>query len=391
MLKNRKTIKIQLLLAVMLMSSVNLFGQKKFSLEPYLYGGREFNIFKSPELLYDRGANQYIDTLIISDNFIDIGFDSKFEIKKKKDYKLEVGTDLWSRHYFSYSNANQNRLGTNVLFEKILSKKAIVGAEYNFSWNDKIGTTISGEELMRSFKYLKNGGEVFFEYTPLKTIEFVTKISTEKKKYYKDVTTMPLDHKTLEGEFEVDYTINKQNSAQVNIDLKDRKYDQYYASDSLGGNSPNNGFRHLKYFSFGLDYNYKLNKRISINPYFDYSIRKDLFQDYYSYSGKSPGVRFRYNNKKFYAYVNTAYRNIKYAKRYAYTLIKNSNLLEYKYIKYYVKLKYKWSKKIEFYAEFSSQNRNSNTELEYVRTRRPYNNNQVLLGLNFKLIDYKVK
>ncbi len=389
--------------AFILIISINGNAQTKFNFEIYTNGGGEHNIFRSPERLFDLTAYEYVDkdTLVVSDYFMDFGYEAKFSKEKKYNYNFELGTDFWHRRYFNYSSANQNSMSFNTVFEKSLNKKMLVGIEYDLTWKNKLGTSISGDELTRSFKYIGNTADLFGQFNPNKKAEFILLGSYQNKYYYEDTTDMPLDHVNLEAGFSFDYEINKTNTVSFGFDFTDRKYRHYAATDSLGyrvaeydkagnliGGYP---LRHFNYLDFSFAYELKPIKGLLLGLGFDYIRRKDLFVDYFSYTSFSPDFKARYRNKNWYAYVSVAYKQVNYDKRYAFTFIERSDLLTYKYLNYDIKIKYKAFKPVELFAELSTDNRDTNTQLEHARTRRPYNNYQVLLGVNVELIDYKSK
>jgi len=378
-------------------------AQKKFKLEAYSHGGKEYNIFKSPERLFDRPTGQYADedSLLVSDFFVDFGYDAKYSTKKKKKYYFEVGSDFWYRKYFEQTNNNQNILSFNTMYEKVLGKKVSLGVEYDFSWNNKIGTSVSGDELLRSFKYLGNRADLYVEYRPNKKLTTALLGAYQYKHYYEDTTDLPLDHVNMDANFLLEYELNKANAVVVDAEFTDRKYKYYPAANQKGNrvveyNHAGNlidGYplRHFQYYKFALSYAYKPAKRLLLSPSFNYTIRDDLYEDYYSYTSYSPGFKVRYLGKKFYAMASAGYRQVKYEQRYAYTIIENTDLLTYDYLKYKVKLKYKVFNPVELFFNFSMDNRDANTELEHARTRRPYNNYEFLFGVNVEVFDYKSK
>lgn len=375
---------------VLIFITANLHGQTKFDMEAYSYFGREHNIFKGPEILYDLGLDEYLDsdTLIKSDYFLDFGYDLEYHIRKRRNYIFEVGNNFWYRRYSNHPKANQKKLGTNIIYEKYLSKKVSLGGEYEFSWNDKLGTSVSGDELLRSYKYIGNSAEAYLDYNPSKTLEFTLSGSYEFKKYYDDTTDMPLDHSNVRIKFIGENEFNKVHSIAFNLDFTDRNYTKYAASDKNGDIEPEYPKRHYMYYMAGISYIIRPAKGLIISSGFDYDRRVDMYEGYYSYNQISPNLKLRYMNKKFYVHLSAAYKQVNYDERYAYTFIEREDLLTYKYLKYNFKLKYKVLKPLELYLNFSSDNRDSNTELEHARTRRPYNNYEVRMGLNITLFDY---
>lgn len=388
---------------ILFLVSIKLVGQTKFNFDLFSYGGYEYNIFKSPELLYDLDFNDYLDTdsIIVSDYFMDLGYATMLKKKKKNSYNFDLGSDFLYRKYFNYPKADQKKLSLDSKFEKVFSDKFLIGIEYIFSWNDKLGTTITGEELNRSFKYFGNTGNIFMEFTPNKKVNFLLGSAYQLKSYYQTNTSMPLDHSNLDLYLDASYKPANSHKFNINLQYTIRKYQHYAASDSAGNlvvAYDNSGSlisgtdkRHFKYLVLGIDYDFKPLKGFMISPGFQYSQRSDLFQGYYNYSAISPDLKIRYKNKKWYVAASASFKSVNYENRYAYTYIPNSQSLEYNYIKYDIKVRYKLFKSFELFGNYSSNSRDSNTELEYLATRRPYNNYDILFGVNILIVDYNSK
>lgn len=373
--------------------SLPVFSQtkKKIEADAYIYGGREFNIFQSPAKLYDLDQDVYVDedSLIISDNFVDVGYDFKFRAKKKKKYVFEFNNDFWHRSYFEHSSVNQSSFKSNLSYERVLSKKISFVGDYRLNWHNKIGTSVSGEELLRSFKYLGNLGQAGIVYKPIKegTIEFGA--TYNYKHYYDDTTSTPLHHNNLAFDLELEYEFSKKHAVGFGFQTNNRHYKEYFAADSNGSISPENPLRQYKYFQFEAMYKFYPVRGFLIEPKFKLSNRKDMYQDYYSYDSYSIGIKARYMNKKFYAYFNGEYRQVNYVEREAYTQDIDDPSLTYDYFKFNARVKYKVVDFMEVFVNLQSDNRDSNTELEHARTRRPYNNYEIRGGLTFKILDRK--
>jgi hypothetical protein len=52
-----------------------------------------------------------------------------------------------------------------------------------------------------------------------------------------------------------------------------------------------------------------------------------------------------------------------------------------------ITFRYSLTDKIDLFIDFESDNRSSNTNLEYFKTRRPYRNNAIWIGAEFELLD----
>jgi hypothetical protein len=225
--------------------------------------------------------------------------------------------------------------------------------------------------------------------------------SYQSKKYYDDSTDMPLDNSNINIVFGADYRATDIHGFSFDFDYTNRQYKYYAASntlgdkdvtyDSLGVLVPDYQLQHFQYYAFGVSYILKPFKGFVIAPKFDFLQRNDPYKGFYNYSTIYPKLKIRYMNKKWYVSLETAYKKINYNNKYAYTFIESSQLLEYNYLKYDFKLRYKIFKPVELFMNYTSYNRNSNTELEYVRTRRSYNNNEILFGVNVSIFDYNSK
>lgn len=376
---------------VMLMSvlSTNVIAQTKYKTKLFTYGGYEYNIYNSPEILFDRDIDEYInkDALILSDYFIDLGYDTKFSKKKKGKYIFEIGSKLWNRRYFQYPNVNQTKLGVSSRYERFISRNMIVGMEYGFSWNDKLGTTISGDELLRSVKYIGNTPGIYFKVDNLNNFDLKLGSTYQIKKYYDDNSNTPLDHSNLRMRFDIEYSINKKNKIRLTANFTDRKYKYYTASDSLGSIKSGYPLRHYQYYSIGVNYSLKMFENFSVSPGFNYTKRDDLYNGYYSYTYLSPKLKMKYSDKRLLVYLNAAYKKYNYDVRYAYTIVENSDLLIYNYLKYDFKIQYEILKKVDLFLNIISDNRDSNSELDYAVTRRSYSTYEVLFGVNISLFD----
>ncbi|MDA3954794.1 MAG: hypothetical protein PF485_14190 [Bacteroidales bacterium] len=384
--------KFKLLLTILAISvTIQLSGQTKYDLELYSFGGREYNIFKGPDKLLDP-LGQYYNTndIIISDYFVESGIDTKYEFEKKKKYIFELGGDFKYRKNFNNPDLDQKHVNFNAVFEKYISKKINIGLGYEFSWKDKIGVSVTGDELTRSFKYYSNQGLLYLNYNPNKKLEFAFESYYELKNYYDDTTDMSLNHNNFDFLLESKYSINKKNEIIFIISYTDRSYIDYLALDVTGSSSTNE-IRHFNYLSFDLHYNWEPYDGFFIGPGVEYRKRNDLFEKYYNYSQLDPSLSLKYRNKKWYVYLKTAYRTVNYETKYAYTEIPNTDHLQYNYFDLGFKVKYKALKKLEIYANYNLNNRYSNTTLENKRTRRNYGNNEVMLGLIYTISDYNSK
>lgn len=368
-------------------------GQTKFNAEIYSFMGREHNVFKAPDKLFDPESQQYYgkDSLQVSDFFVDAGIDLALRKKKVGSNYFGASADYWNRMYFQYQEANQFSLSADFFYEHDLGKNIVFGAAYKISLNDKIGTSITGDELLRSYKFLGNYGDLYLIFSPGDRWEILAAGSYTFKNYVADTTETPLDHTNLDAELSISFEMNKKHGITLDLGFTDRNYLMYPASDSLGQIITEHPLRHYRYHDLSFAYKYKPVRGLLISPAFKLARRNDMYQDYYSYFSYKAGIKLRYMKKKFYAYLKTSFRNVIYDRRYAFTYLESTQLLSYKYLDYNFKVKYKIIPAMELFLNFKSDNRNSNTELEHARTRRPYNNYEMLVGITFIPFDYNSK
>jgi len=382
-----------ILFLLMMRMALPAVGQTKFKAEIYTYAGREHNIFKSPDILFDLQANEYYgdDSLQVSAFFIDAGLDLRYQKNKAGKYNFGVNSDLWKRMYFAHSEANQSKLSGDIYYERIIGENLLLGAAYDFSVNDRIGTSITGDELLRSFKYLGNYGDLYLIFSPGEKLEVAATGSFVYKNYYADSTETPLDHTNLTTELTTIYQVNRKHGFELDLSFTNRNYLLNPASDRLGKISQNNPLRNYRYYDVNAAYDFRPVRGALVSPKLGATRRRDLYQDYYSYFSYDMGISLRYMKKKIYVYLSTSYRHVDYEQRYAFTLIDSSQLLRYKYLRYNFKMKYKLLPALELFLNLSSDNRESNTELEYARTRRPYTNYEMLVGFTVIPFDYSSK
>ena len=384
---------------IIIISSVGVNSQTKISLETFSSGGYEYNVFKSPEFLFNENTNQYFnkDELLVSDNFLDLEFDAQIQVEKKKKYNFEIDSKVWYRGYNSYAELNQKRFSIETRYEKYFTKRYSAGAKYNFKWTDKLGTSVTGDELIRSYKYFRNSIDFYLKVAWVKNLDFLVKSSFQYKSYYDDNSDTPLDNSNLDLEFGADYQMTKVHGFKFDFRFANKKYKYIPAEDKFGNDivSYDNfgelisgySLRHLQYYNININYALKLKevKGLLINPGFHFSRRNDLYQSYQSYTAFIPDIRVRYKNEKWYFNLKAAYKQMNYDERFAYTFIESKHLLEYSYFKYDFSVSYKVYNPMELFLDFSSDNRDSNSELEYRNTRRPYFNYVILFGINASL------
>jgi len=376
-----------------------LFGQTKISLEPYAYSGYQYNVFNSPDKLFDNDLNEYLDkeALLVSDNFLDLGYDAEYQIRNRKQYKFDIETDFWYRSYFNHTSLDQKQFSLATSYERNILSSLIIGVGYNFKWKDKIGTSITGEEFPRSYVYSSNEGEMYIDYALNKNLDFLLKSSYKYKNFYEDNTDFPLDQTTFNMSFGTDYQYSKTHGFAFDFSFTNKQYENILASDRNGDNDivyDNFGniiksfpTRQLQYYDTEIKYDYKMLRSLVINSAINFRRRTDLYEGYYDYIRFGPDLGIRYKENNISATLKIGYRQKTYNERNAYTLngLSASKILEYTYFNYQGEINYQIYKPVDLFLKFSSANRDSNSDIDYRRSRRAYSNFELLFGVNSKL------
>ncbi len=352
-----------------------------------LAGGGEYNIFKSPDALYNNLVSEYWDpdSLIISDMMIDMGFDLDYQKVKEGKYALNLGSDLWYRYYLNNNELSQTRLNVYADYTRILSKKIHLGALYNFRWSNRAGTSVTGDLLMRSFKYLGNEGMIYLDILPSNAVTMRLFSNYQYKIYYNENTLDPLDHGNLEVNYSLNFDPRREHEVEFELSFRDRHYSQYHALDAGGRYDRANPLRHFRYYEAKVDYNWKPTRGFRVNPEIMVRRRLDMFEDYYSYFTYGGGLRLRYMWSNFYISLYSDYNRLKYDVRQAFTTMPDDPLLVYGYFDYSLSFKYSLSKQWEISLRAGSDNRKSNSDLDYFKTRRGYKNYEALIGIEYTL------
>jgi hypothetical protein len=311
-------------------------------------------------------------------------------IKEKKErYTFRTGTDLWYRYYINYDELSQTRLNVYGDYTRFLGNKLQMGLLYNFRWSDRVGTSVTGDLLMRSFKYLGNEGTFYLDLLPSDATFMRLFTSYQYKIYYDESTLDPLDHGNLEVNYSFRYEKSREHGFILELSLLDRNYSQYHALDSSGHYDRTHPLRHFRYYAAGIDYDWKPVRGLRINPELGVRRRIDMFEGYYSYFSYGGGMRIRYMWNDLYVSLYGAYRRTEYDIRKAFTSETVDPMLVYGYLDLAFTMKYDIGKRWEIYLKLEQDNRDSNSNLDYFKTRRSYENYQAVLGINYSLPDMK--
>lgn len=390
-LTGHRTVLTALLLGLLAWSTAS--GQSELKVDFTLGGGGEYNIFKSPDVLYSNDAGSYwnADSLIITDAMIDAEYDVDFVREKQGKYLFSTGSDLWYRHYLNNSELSQNNLDVYADYRRILGKSVHLGGYYNFRWSNRVGTSVTGDLLMRSFKYLGNEAMLYLDLLPGDHVRMRLFSNYEYKMYYDENTLDPLDHGNLELNYTLTSLIGKDHELGLELSALDRQYSEYHALNAEGRYDRANPLRHFRYYKAELSYDWRPVRGFRINPDLQVKRRVDLFEGYYSYLSYGSGLRIRYMWDRFYISIYGDYSRMEYDIRPAFTSQEPDPMLVYGYFDYRLTFKYEFTDRWEVALDLDSDNRGSNSDLEYFKTRRGYKNYQALLSLRYTLPDMEWK
>jgi hypothetical protein len=380
-----------LILAVsFLIPGMSLMAQSEFDIDIALSGGMEYNIFKAPDVLLDRTTRLPIDrdSIIYNDLFVDAEYDIEFR-RETKSSIIDIGSDMWYRRYLRQDALNQSRLDAHAAYTRKLTKTLGLGVSYEFDWSNRIGTSVTGDLLMRSFKYIGHKGNTFITWDPSRDLSMAFIGEYDHKDYYEENTRDPLDHGNLDMAYLFSYEFNRKHDFELSANWTNRNYYQYRALDANGDYGAANPLRKFTYYKGSIDYNWRPKRGFRINPQLDYTRRIDQFQQYYSYHAYGGGLRLRYSRDRIYISVFGDYRRVNYDVRQAFTTLANDPLLVYDYIDYQIIFRYEITEQLRFSLNIESDNRDTNTDLEYFKTRRSYNNYQVFAGITYTFPEMK--
>jgi hypothetical protein len=380
--------RISLIVGILLLGGcAHLSAQSELKTRFELAGGGEYNIFKSPESLFSNVTGEYwgLDSLIISDALADAAFDLEYSKQKKGKYLLNLDGALWYRYYLNTDELSQSSIRLTGDYTRVFSRKVHMGALYTLRWSDRVGTSVTGDLLMRSFKYLGNEANLYLDLIPSKSVNMRLLSGLQHKIYYDERTLDPLDHSNLELNYSLNIQAVREHELSVETSFLDRRYSYYHALDANGRYDRASPLRHFRYYQASLDYNWRPARGFRINPELEVKRRVDLFEDYYSYFSYGGGLRLRYMFGRFYISVYGDYNRVSYQVREAFTSQTDDPLLVYDYLDYTLLFKIDLSNRWELKLSASSDSRDSNTDLDYFKTRRGYKNYEALLGICYTL------
>lgn len=388
-MKRMKTQVTLLIFLTIIVPVGKLLAQTEIESEAGIFAGREHNIFKSPDVLLDRETRDPLptDSIIYSDLFFDGEFDFDYFKMLKKNQSLNLGADIWYRKYVEFGELDQKRMSAQALYSYGFSEKFNIISGYELRWSDRVGTSVTGDLLMRSFKYLGHSGIINLRHIMHETLEMSLLAEIEYKNYYDERTRDPLDQTNIELTYEMNHQPSDVHEFELELAFNDRNYRFYHALNDEGKYFTTHPFRNFRYYDISFDYDWEPADGLRINPEIEYTRRIDMFQGYYSYKRLGGGLRLRYYFDKYYFYIYADYQRQEYDKRPAFTTETDDPMLVYGFMDFNITIRYSLTDKIDLFIDFESDNRSSNTNLEYFKTRRPYRNNAIWIGAEFELLD----
>ena len=186
-----------------------LQAQSELDYKLKIYGGIEYNIFKSPDELIDSNTNNLIskDSLIYTDMFFDVEYDIGY-LKKINRSIIELTSNLWYRNYLEFTDFNQGRFSNSATYRYSITDALSMAGKYEFQWADLIGTSVTGDLKMRAVNYFGHSSEFFLYYKPSDTLDMNLALDYEYRNYYNEWTRDPLDQLNLELKYEMNYKIS---------------------------------------------------------------------------------------------------------------------------------------------------------------------------------------
>ncbi|MCF6365453.1 MAG: hypothetical protein L3J35_04550 [Bacteroidales bacterium] len=373
-------------LAIVMIISLQSFGQIKFKPQLYSNFGYESNIFRAPDRLILRDGSELTGSdMILSDSYFDFDYDLYFKYRIKKKHTLRFHNSFWNRRYSNYNVLNQKKFNVRFNYEYRINKKMHLGLKYRFDRVNKIATSVLGDELTRLYSYKMNRADLYFYYRISKNTDIELNSSFGKRLYDTTFGILPLDYndEKIDIRLRHDFKIKKlELKANLDIGYSKKMFSEIIASDMYGKELNNYPLRLWNYY-FGKFYVRGIFADVfEIKPFIAYKSKDDLFEDYYSYNSISFGINFGYNTEKLNIDLTPEYKTLNYLIRTAPDPnITNDPLLAYKYMSFKFKGSYEVYPGVLLSFEFRNKNRESNT-LDFTRkTRRSYNYYEVMGGI----------
>ena len=372
--------------AIILVISIQSFGQINF--EPQLYAnyGYENNIFRAPDVLeLSDGTILNEPDLIISDSYLDLGYDLYLKHKIKKRHIFRINHDLWNRRYSNNNALNQFKANARFNYEYKISRDMQVGIKYRFDLVNKIGTSVLGDELTQLFSYKRNVAELYYKQDILKNTKLDISVSYSIKDYDTALGIIPLDYDKLGFNLGLSQKLKyKKITLKPSLDLEyiTKTFSDVIASDLRGSELTGYPFRVWNYYSGQLSLKGSFKGGFEFKPFVSYKIREDIFEDYYSYNALSFGIGLGYKSDKLKINLNPEYQSLNYLVKTAPDSdLADDPFLVYNTLKLRFKSSYEIFKGVALSLELRNRIRDTNT-LDFAwKTRRSYNYYEAMGGI----------
>lgn len=372
---------------ILLIISIQMSAQTKF--EPSLYSsfGYENNIFRAPDILeLSDGTRLNENDLILSDKYLDLGYEIFLKHKIKKRHIFRLNHDIWNRRYSNNTALNQFKVNARFNYEYKISRDIQVGIKYRFDRNNKIGTSVLGDELTQLFSYKKNNAEVYYKQDILKNTELDISGLYGIKAYDSSAGVIPLNYNKLELYFGLGQKMNlKKTKIKMNLGFSysQKTFSDVIASDINGSELLDYPLRQWNYYNARFSVKATLSGAFELKPFVAYKIRDDIFQDYYSYNSVNYGIRLSYKSDKFNFALTPEYQNLNYIVKIAPDPdLADDPGLVYNTLNVKFKTSYEILKGVALTAEFRKRNRDTNTLDFGWKTRRSYNYYELMGGIS---------
>lgn len=377
--------------------------KKKYTLNLDQNNGYEYNLLNSPFQLFNNDNGQYFDINSVRKSSISNIFktDLKYSKRKSKKHQIDFNLNAWYQNYSQYAELNQTNIKSSFSYKRIASKKKHFGFSIKAYYSDEIMTTLMGSEvvnelrspdyLKRSLNHLNHEGKLFY-IRKFKRNTFTISQTHHGRNYFQDTSTtnrLSFDDNISSGNFII--RTKKSRKLFLNLSFTDRVYHNYLALDSNGSRNTSTFKRHYHFYSLGMKLEQAIGKRVSITPNLKYRRLKDLYEDFFSKTDLEFSLQLKIKSKRLNIRCKGAYKSVEFDQKFAPSFSNNSNLLRYDYLNQSSTITYLMSNRLKIKGHFSYEYRLTNAEIHSWTTRRSYDNYQVSLGLQYKVIDQTIK
>lgn len=199
-----------------------------------------------------------------------------------------------------------------------------------------------GSELTLPLSYWKNSMGAYFATDLIDHNETEISFDFFNKNYEKSIDGRSLDHKQFSFNFTTAqnlYFAKHDFKAWLDFSWANRVYETMPALDSSGRSSTTDT-RNWHYFTTQINLKVYDIGIFSSKVYYRYKTRKDLFQDYFSYTSSMLGAKIYLENKKIKFVINPQYTIRNYKVKLAPNPVQPEPLLVYKYLDFSSEIRY---------------------------------------------------